>query len=425
MISHLRVHTGFSVVDSTIRIPELFESAKERNIVALALTDVCNLFAAVKFYKQALKSGIKPIFGTELRVETELGICELVLLAKTNIGYQNIVNLISKAYQEADRESNVPLMPKEWLLDANLTDIICLSGGMGGEIGKAIIQQNDEQTNQTINTYINIFGKDNFIIEVHKLGFDSETLYNSKALELATEYGLVAVATNCAVFMNEDDFDIHEIRACINEKTTILDTTRKTKFTKQQYIKSSDEMYASFRSLPELVDNSLEIAKKCNVTFDLGRPRLPTMDIPDGLTEREYFSKLSFEGLEKRLEKITLGMSKEQIQKTTKEYKDRLQVEIDIICDMGFPGYFLIVEDFIRWSKENDIPVGPGRGSGAGSLVAYSLLITDIDPLPYGLLFERFLNPERVSMPDFDIDFCIEGREKVIKYVEQSMVSRV
>ncbi|AIT09217.1 DNA polymerase III subunit alpha [Candidatus Francisella endociliophora] len=419
MISHLRVHTGFSVVDSTVRLGDLFARAKDKDIVAVALTDVSNLFAAVKFYKQALGSGVKPIFGVELKVVTGFGVSDLVLLAETNTGYQNIVNLVSKAYQEGQRHGSIPLVEKSWLKEADLIEIICLNGGQYGELGQAILAKDIAKAEQVIAENIAIFGADNYIVEIHKLGYENEGLYNEKALELASKHNLIAVATNLTVFMESDDYDIHEIRACINEKTTILDESRKSKFTREQYLKSSDEMYETFSALPILVDNSLAIAKRCNVTFDLGKPCLPTVDIPDGLTEKEYFSKLCYEGLENRLEKVLANKPQDKHEHITKVYKDRLQREIDIICDMGFPGYFLIVEDFIRWSKENDIPVGPGRGSGAGSLVAYSLLITDIDPLPYGLLFERFLNPERVSMPDFDIDFCIQGRDRVIKYVEQ------
>ncbi|AJI48039.1 DNA polymerase III subunit alpha [Francisella philomiragia] len=419
MFSHLRIHTGYSVVDSTVRLGDLFARAKDKNIVAVALTDVCNLFAAVKFYKQALSNGVKPIFGVELKIDTEFGVCDLVLLAENNQGYQNIVNLVSKAYQEADRFGSIPLIPKDWLKNINLANVICLNGGQNGELGKAILAKDDIRVEEIISESIAIFGRDNYIIEIHKLEYENEGLYNEKALELASKHNLIAVATNLTVFMESDDYDIHEIRACINEKTTILDESRKSKFTREQYLKSADEMYQTFSELPVLLENTLAIAKRCNVTFDLGKPCLPTVDIPDGLTEREYFSKLCYQGLDKRLAKILENRPVDKHEHIIKVYKDRLQREIDIICDMGFPGYFLIVEDFIRWSKENDIPVGPGRGSGAGSLVAYSLLITDIDPLPYGLLFERFLNPERVSMPDFDIDFCIQGRDRVIKYVEQ------
>ncbi|BCD91329.1 DNA-directed DNA polymerase [Francisella halioticida] len=406
-------------MDSTVRLGDLFARAKDKNIVAIALTDVCNLFAAVKFYKQALESGVKPIFGAELKIDTELGVSDLILLAENKNGYQNVVDLISRVYQEADRVGSIPLIPKSWLKESSLENVICLSGGQNGELGKAILAKDNVKAEEIITENLAIFGQDNYVIEIHKLGYENEGLYNEKVLELATKYNLIAVATNLTVFMESDDYDIHEIRVCINEKTTILDESRKSRFTRQQYLKSADEMYDTFSSLPVLVDNTLAIAKRCNVTFDLGKPYLPTVDIPDGLTEKEYFSKLCYQGLESRLEKVLANKSQDKHEHIIKVYKDRLQREIDIICDMGFPGYFLIVEDFIRWSKENDIPVGPGRGSGAGSLVAYSLLITDIDPLPYGLLFERFLNPERVSMPDFDIDFCIQGRDRVIKYVEQ------
>ena len=418
MFSHLRVHTGYSIVDSTIRLKDLFESAKEKSIVAIAMTDVCNMYAAVKFYKQALKSGIKPIFGVELRVDTKFGVCDLVLLAKNNTGYQHIVNLVSKSYQEADRHSSLPLIPKSWLAEADLSGIICLSGGQNGELGKAMLTKGADVSG-VLSSYINVFGKDNFFVEVHKLGFEDEKLYNQEAVKLASTDNLLAVATNLTIFMESDDYDIHEMRSCINEKTTILDESRVSKYTREQYFKSSDEMRESFKTLPTLVENTLAIAKNCNVTFELGVPSLPTVDIPDNLTEKEYFSQICYKGLEHRLIKVLANKPENVHENVITTYKNRLQVEIDIICNMGFPGYFLIVEDFIRWSKENDIPVGPGRGSGAGSLVAYSLLITDIDPLPYGLLFERFLNPERVSMPDFDIDFCIQGRDRVIKYVEQ------
>ena len=419
MISQLRVHTGFSIVDSTVRLDDLFNAAKKKDISAIALTDVCNLFAAVKFYKKALNKGIKPILGVELKIETDLGICDLILLAENNTGYQNIVNLVSKAYQESERHNSIPLIPKKWLDNTNLQGVICLNGGLDGELGKAILQKDDKNIAEVLSFYIKLFGKDNYIIEIHKLGFEGEGLYNKRALELASENQLIAVATNITIFMEPEDYDIHEIRACVNEKTTILDESRKSRFTRTQYLKSADEMYESFSGLPILVDNSLAIAKRCNVTFDLGKPSLPRIDIPDGLSEKQYFSQICYQGLNKRLEKILKHKPTERHNEITKTYNDRLQSEIDIICNMGFAGYFLIVEDFIRWSKQNDIPVGPGRGSGAGSLVAYSLLITDIDPLPYGLLFERFLNPERVSMPDFDIDFCIQGRDRVIKYVEQ------
>ena len=294
MISHLRVHSGFSVVDSTVRLNDLFAAAKDKNIAAIALTDVSNLFAAVKFYKQALKSGTKPIFGVELKIDTDFGVCDLVLLAENNEGYQNIVKLVSKAYQEAERFGSIPLIPREWLKRDFLDGVICLNGGQNGELGKAILQQNKEATKSVLDSYIEIFGKDNFIIEIHKLKYENEGLYNEKALNLASENDLLAVATNLTVFMEAEDFDIHEIRSCINEKTTILDETRKTKFTREQYLKSSDEMYSVFNFAPVLVDNTLAIAKRCNVTFDLGKPCLPQMDIPEGLTEREYFSKLCY-----------------------------------------------------------------------------------------------------------------------------------
>ncbi|GAB4221937.1 MAG: DNA polymerase III subunit alpha [Francisella sp.] len=419
MIAHLRVHTEYSIVDSTVRLSDLFTKAKEKNIVAIALTDVCNLFAVIKFYKQALANGIKPIFGVELKCDTDLGVCDLVLLAENNQGYQNIVNLVSKAYQEADRLKSIPLIPKSWFQEVDLSNVICLSGGQKGELGKAILLNDDDKVAEVIKQNITIFGADNYIIEVHKLGYENEYLYNVKALEYASKYNLIAVATNLTLFIDVDDYDSHEIRSCINEKTTIIDESRKSKFTKEQYLKSAEEMYAEFSVLPILVDNTLAIAKRCNVTFQLGKPCLPKVDIPSGFTEKDFFTKLCYQGLDKRLEKILAKIPINKHQQIISVYKDRLKYEIDIICEMGFASYFLIVEDFIRWAKENDIPVGPGRGSGAGSLVAYSLLITDIDPLKYALLFERFLNPERVSMPDFDIDFCIQGRDRVIRYVEQ------
>ncbi len=413
---HLRVHTDFSIIDGIIKHKNLFSKLQEYNMPAVGITDECNLYGVIKFYKGALSNGIKPIIGCDFKIVNDEKSHRLTLLAETQEGFHNLVLLISKGYLEADRDNGIPLIKKEWLTKDSLAGLIGLSGALEGEAGQLIQLNKLDQAEKSILEYKNIFSDDAFFIELQRIGKEYEERYIKAALKIAVNHDLPVVATNNVRFMQEDDYDTHEIRVGIYDGYTLVDENRKSKYTAGQCLRSAEEMLELFKDIPSALSNSVVIAKRCNVTFKLGIPVLPKFEIPEGLTEEQYFSQLSFAGLEKRLQFIFNTQNVDQ-EKTRKTYEERLQIEINVICQMGFPGYFLIVADFIQWSKDNDIPVGPGRGSGAGSLVAYALSITDIDPMPYDLLFERFLNPERVSMPDFDIDFCMDGRDRVIEYV--------
>jgi DNA polymerase-3 subunit alpha len=413
---HLRVHSDFSIVDGIIKHKNLFSKLLEYNMPAVGITDECNLYGVIKFYKGALSNGIKPIIGCDFKIINDGKATRLTLLAETQEGFHNLVLLISKGYLEADRDNGIPMIKKEWLTKESLMGMIGLSGGLESEAGQLIQLNKLEQAEQSLKEYNTLFSKDSFFIELQRIGKEYEERYIKAALKIAVDNDIPVVATNNVRFMHEEDYDTHEIRVGIYDGYTLADESRKSKYSAGQYLRNTEEMVELFKDIPSALSNTVAIAKRCNVTFKLGVPVLPKFEIPEGLTEEEYFTQLSFEGLEKRLQFIFKTQKVDQEQ-TRKKYEERLQIEIDVICQMGFPGYFLIVADFIQWSKDNDIPVGPGRGSGAGSLVAYALSITDIDPMPYDLLFERFLNPERVSMPDFDIDFCMDGRDRVIEYV--------
>ncbi|MCF6765913.1 DNA polymerase III subunit alpha [Thiotrichales bacterium 19S3-7] len=418
---HLKVHSEYSLIDSTIRHKTLLSEALKRSIPAIAITDQCNLFGIIKFYKQALAAGIKPIIGVDLLIETDDSeLTAITLLAETKEGYQQIVEIISDAYlTAAQRVNGTPIISKSFLLNRNVSGIIALSGGIEGEIGSLITKGHIEKAKDALLSYKKFFGDDCFFIEIQRLGKEGETYYITEALALAHQYNVPVVATNNVRFLNKEDFDIHEVRVGIAEGYTLLDEKRVSRYTSEQYFKSATEMAECFSDIPSALSNTVIIAKRCNVTIKLGDAVLPNFPIPKHLSINEYFKEVSFNGLEARFKTILENHQDADHQSIRLRYETRLQIEIDVICQMGFPGYFLIVADFIQWAKDHDIPVGPGRGSGAGSLVAYALKITDLDPLPYHLLFERFLNPERVSMPDFDIDFCMDGRDRVIDYVAE------
>ena len=416
---HLKLHSEYSLMDSIIRIKPLLEECVKRELAAVGLTDMCNMFAAVKFYKAALASGVKPIFGSEIWIEVDGAHYPLTLIAKDNQGYQVIVDLISHAYLYANRVNGIPVLPKSTLASFDFTHVFVLSGGFKGEIAQSYLAQKDIEAESILEAYLKLIPKENFFIELQRIGHDGEEDYIQKAVALAQDYQVAVVATNDVCFLNEEEYWDHEVRVGIYQGYTLLDQTRKSQYTPKQYLRSADEMCELFSDIPQSLSNSVYIAQNANVTFNLGDAVLPCFDIPEGMTEAEYFAEVSFKGFDERFDFILMDKKDEDRSAVIESYKARLQVEIDVICQMGFPGYFLIVADFIQWSKDHDIPVGPGRGSGAGSLVAYALKITDIDPIPYGLLFERFLNPERVSMPDFDIDFCVDGRDRVIEYVAQ------
>ncbi len=416
---HLRVHTEYSLVDSLVRIKPLVENVANLNMPAVAVTDLCNFYGLVKFYKASTGSGIKPLFGADLMVregEEREAPTLLTLLAATDQGYRNLTRLISRAYLEG-QHLGLPQVERSWLAEAN-EGLIALSGGREGDIGQALLSGRASQAAERLAFWTGIY-PDRFYLELQRTGRDSEDAYLREVVELATAQACPVVATNDVRFINADEFEAHEVRVCVHEGRTLDDPRRTRRYSEQQYLRSPQEMCELFSDIPEAIENTLEIARRCNVTLELGKAYLPDYPVPDGMTMDDYFRQLSHEGLDERLKNL-FDPAADDFAERQREYRERLEFELNVIIQMGFPGYFLIVMDFIRWSKQQGIPVGPGRGSGAGSLVAYALEITDLDPIEYDLLFERFLNPERVSMPDFDVDFCMERRDQVIKYVSDT-----
>jgi len=416
---HLRIHSEFSLVDGLVRIKPLMKAVADRGMKAVALTDFCNLFAAVKHFSKAVEAGIKPLIGSDLpchHADKTDEITSLVVLCQNLVGYRNLTCLVSKAYQEGQHLGQ-PRINYEWFKEY-AEGLIVLSGGCRGLIGKALLAGDDARAYEVARQFAQWFPQ-RFYLEIQRTNRNDETAYNKKVVQLAEELNLPLVATNDVRFIDESDFDAHEARVCIHQGFTLSDPRRSQEYSTKQYLRSADEMQELFKDLPQAISNTVEIAKRCTVKLNLGNNYLPNFPIPDGSAVEDYLSTLSKQGLEERLALIFCNQTPEAIAEARPAYDQRLQIELDVINRMGFPGYFLIVADFIQWAKNNGVPVGPGRGSGAGSLVAYALKITDLDPLLYELLFERFLNPERVSMPDFDIDFCMEGRDRVIDYVAE------
>jgi len=407
---HLNLHTEFSLVDGLIKIKPLVQKAQENQMPAVGITDYVNLFSLVKFYNAAINNGIKPIIGSNCLIydELEKKVSSLIFLCKSTQGYRNLTVLLSKAYTKGQMLNGKPLIYRSWINNKNSEDLIVISGEFAGDIGQSILDDNLDKAEENLLFWKNLF-PDNFYLEIQRIGKPLEEKYISSIIELSKKYNLPLVATNSVRFLNKEDFDAHEARICINQGVVLADPNRPKTYYPEQYFKSQEEMTELFSDIPSAIENTFEIAKRCTTFVKLGETFLPDFPIPEGLTVGDYLTNISNEGLIKRLAK--------QTNKDISIYQERLNIELDVIIKMGFPGYFLIVADFIQWAKDNDIPVGPGRGSGAGSLVAYVLGITDLDPLDYDLLFERFLNPERVSMPDFDIDFCMDNRDKVIDYV--------
>ncbi|MGR5170925.1 DNA polymerase III subunit alpha [Vibrio owensii] len=413
---HLRIHSDFSMVDGINKVPPLVKKVAELGMPAMALTDFTNLCGLVKYYGTAHGSGVKPIIGADFKMQSdEFGeeLTQLTLLAANNEGYKNLTLLISKAYLRGHVQHQ-PVLDKAWLAELS-EGLIVLSGAKNGEIGKALLKGNRKVVDSCVEFY-NQYFPDRFYLELVRTGRPDEETYLHFAIELAEEVELPVVATNEVVFISEDLFDAHEIRVAIHDGYTLEDPRRPKNYSPEQYLRTEEEMCELFADIPEALENSVEIAKRCNVTVRLGEYFLPAFPT-EGMEETDFLVMKSREGLEERLE--FLFPDEEERKQRRPEYDDRLQIELDVINQMGFPGYFLIVMEFIQWSKDNAIPVGPGRGSGAGSLVAYALKITDLDPLEYDLLFERFLNPERVSMPDFDVDFCMDKRDQVIDHVAE------
>ena len=413
---HLRVHSDFSMMDGLNKVKPILGKVAALGMPAVAITDQMNMCGLVKFYSEAHNLGIKPIIGTDFWVTNEVFGDEpfrLTLIAMNNEGYKNITILISKAYLRGHL-SHRAVIDQEWLAEHS-EGVIALSGAQHGDVGVGLMKNNAKILDSALEFYQTHF-PDRFYLELIRTGRQGEEDYLHLAVELAEQRGLPVVATNEACFIDREGFDAHEIRVCIHDGYTLDDNRRPKRYSDQQYLRTAEEMVELFSDIPEAIENTVEIAKRCNVTVRLNEyflPQFPT----GGMTTEDFLVKVSEEGLEERLEFL---FPDEEVRKAKRpEYDDRLRIELEVINQMGFPGYFLIVMEFIQWSKDNGIPVGPGRGSGAGSLVAYALKITDLDPLEFDLLFERFLNPERVSMPDFDVDFCMDRRDEVIDHVAE------
>jgi DNA polymerase-3 subunit alpha len=426
---HLRLHSEFSVVDGTLRVDDAAAAARADVQPALAITDLSNLFGAVKFYKACRAKGVKPLLGADLWLEPlpegrvggvggDKAPSRLLVLVQDRRGYLNLCELLARAWTTNVQRTQA-WVRWDWL-DELGDGLIVLSGADGGAVGAALLA-GDARRAAAIARHLAERFPQRFYLELQRAGLPTNETHVRAAVPLAAELGLPVVATHPLQFLEPDDFDAHEARVCIAEGETLANPRRQRRFTREQHFKSAAQMAALFADVPSALANTLEIAKRCNLTLELGKPQLPEFPTPlqpDGqrMPIEDYFRQLAFEGLERRLEARFADAAERARERP--RYVERLEFEIATILTMGFPGYFLIVSDFITWAKANGCPVGPGRGSGAGSLVAWALSITDLDPLQYKLLFERFLNPERVSMPDFDIDFCQANRERVIDYVK-------
>jgi DNA polymerase III subunit alpha len=425
MFVHLHLHTEYSLVDSVVRItsegegiPGLMDTAARLRMPAIALTDQCNLFAMVKFYRAAQSAGVKPLVGVDLLIREHGDRVEpsrLVLLCQNEVGYKNLTRLVTRSYLEGQIKG-VATVDRSWMNSDTVAGLIALSGARDGDLGRTITAGRESDARVCINQWLELFG-DRYYIELQRTGRPGEEAYLRGAIDLAVELGVPVVATNDVRFIRREDFDAHEVRVCIHEGFVLEDPKRPRRYSEQQYLRTPEEMAELFKDIPEALENSVEIARRCSLELKLGKSVLPAYPVPSALTAEDYLHEESARGLVMRFQQLANAPRPRTISRP--EYESRLQTELSVICQMGFAGYFLIVADFIRWARENGVPVGPGRGSGAGSLVAYALGITDLDPLQYDLLFERFLNPERVSMPDFDVDFCMDGRDRVIEYVAQ------
>jgi len=413
---HLHVHSDYSMIDGIAKTGALIKKAASLGMPALGITDHMNLCGLVKFYGSAMGAGVKPIIGADLKVINPLlgdEPMQLTVLAANNDGYQNLTLLISKAYQRGYGHQG-PIVDQQWLIEHAL-GLILLSGGFKGDVGYSLLRGNTVLAEQCLAFYQDYF-PNNYYLELTRTGRNEEENYLHQALQLAVDHQIPVVASNDVCFLSQQDFDAHEIRVAIHDGYTLDDPKRPKLYTEQQYLRTEEEMCELFADIPEALANSVEIARRCNVTIRLGEYFLP--QFPTGeMTTEDFLVASSKQGLEERL--LFLFPDDEIRAAKRPAYDERLEVELTVINQMGFPGYFLIVMEFIQWSKDNGVPVGPGRGSGAGSLVAYALKITDLDPLEFDLLFERFLNPERVSMPDFDVDFCMEKRDLVIDHVAE------
>ncbi|MGN0983277.1 MAG: DNA polymerase III subunit alpha, partial [Gemmiger sp.] len=412
--THLHVHTEYSLLDGACRIDRMFDHLKEMGQTAIAITDHGVMYGCVAFYDAAVAAGIKPIIGCEVYVATRTrfdkvnridGNNHLVLLCKNETGYKNLIKLVSAGFTEGFYSK--PRIDKD-LLERHHEGLICLSACLAGEIPQALRAGDYERAKQTAFYYRDLFGEGNFYIELQDHGLEEDRVVLPQLIRLARETGIPPVATNDAHYITREDAKMQSILLCIQTGKTIADADRMEFQTDEFYLKSTGEMYDLFSMVPEACENTNRIAAQCDFHFTFGETKLPYFKAPDGMENQAFFEKLCWEGLERRYPG-----------KVTDALRERLEYEIGVVKKMGYTNYYLIVYDFINYAKSRDIPVGPGRGSGAGSLAAYCVGITDIDPIRYNLVFERFLNPERVSMPDFDVDFCYERRQEVIDYVNE------
>jgi DNA polymerase-3 subunit alpha len=403
---HLRLHTEYSLVDGVVRVPELMAAVAAANMPAVALTDQSNLFAMVKFYKEAQAAGVKPLIGVDAWIR-EAGErappSRITFLCQNLTGYRNLTRLVTRSYLEGQQRGD-PMLERSWLQRDTLAGLIVLCGGQEGDIGRCLARGRDAEALRCLEQWQSLCG-DRFYLEVQRTGRAGEEVYGEAVLDLASTQGVAALATNDVRFLTREDFESHEARVCIHDGALLADAGRARRYSEEQFLKSPAQMAEVFADAPELLANTVEVAKRCSLEIKLGSSMLPAYPVPAGCSTEDFLRDEARVGLESRMKSAP------------DTYGARLKLELDVICTMGFAGYFLIVADFIRWARNNGVPVGPGRGSGAGSLVAYVLGITDLDPIEHDLLFERFLNPERVSMPDFDVDFCMEGRDRVIEYV--------
>lgn len=414
---HLHLHSEYSLSDGLIRIKPLIKAAAAAGMPAIAMTDQGNLFGMVKFYSAAVAAGIKPIVGADVWVEDPASPdqrARMVLLCRDEDGYRALNRLLSQSYLDG-QQLGLPIIAREWLA-ADHAGLLALCG-KESDVGRYLLNGDQSAARSALEYWQTLFG-DALYLEIQRTGRagDEDHLHAAVALSAAT--GVPLVATNDVRFLERDQFEAHEVRVCIHDGRTLDDKRRPRLYSEEQYLRTPEEMAELFADIPEALENTLEVARRCNLELTLGENFLPDFPIPPGRTIDEHLRVESFQGLEKRLQ-VLIAADDPQREARIETYRARLERELDVIIQMGFPGYFLIVADFIQWARDNGIPVGPGRGSGAGSLVAYALGITDLDPLSYDLLFERFLNPERISMPDFDVDFCMEGRDRVIDYVAE------
>lgn len=412
---HLHLHTEYSLVDGTVRIKPLADRVKALGMPAIAITDQQNLFGMVKFYRAAEQAGLKPIVGADVLIrdpEQPGEISRLVLLCQDNQGYLELCQLLSRAYLDG-HDHGTAYLQRDWITQ-HATGLIALSAGCEGDIGQALLRNHPNLARQRLQDWMATF-PDRFYMELQRTGRDKESRIEPMLLELAARAGCPILASNDVRFLDAADFRAHEARVCIHEGRMLADKRREQRYSPEQYLKSPEHMQALFSDLPEALENTVHLARRCNLELTFDQYHLPAFPVPEDMDEEKFLRKVAQQGLRDRLKKRPASTHHR-----SDAYSARLDRELGVINRMGFPGYFLIVADFIRWARENDIPVGPGRGSGAGSLVAWALKITDLDPLEHDLLFERFLNPERISMPDFDVDFCVDKRDLVIDYVAQT-----